>query len=113
MIPKEQSSGIILSCRKILSKPARDLDARQQIPIQDEDQGEVLFTLEPEKSENGHWAVLLCGWIHGNPSFEMDPFNVLCGLVGERNLARISTSDGTFNHTSSLTSTNTSLPTPR
>lgn len=86
MIPRDQYSGLIYAGEKRFRKPIQDLDASCQIPMEDQVREEIIFTLEPGVMEGGSLSVLLCGWLHGSPTLELNPFTVLYGLTSQRQL---------------------------
>ncbi|CAJ2502551.1 Uu.00g099450.m01.CDS01 [Anthostomella pinea] len=96
IIPRDQLSGFVFAGEPTFRKPIRDLDALQQIPQEDDLKEHLIFTMEPEKTEAGVTAAIICGWIYGDPMFEINPFNLLAGLVSERHLEYMSSTTGTL-----------------
>lgn len=84
MIPHDQVTGLILGGRKHLGGSAKCYDTEHQKPATALDTQQWMFTLEPETVYTGGLVVLLCGWHHGCPILEMDPLQVLFGLIGQR-----------------------------
>lgn len=100
MIPREQLSGLIFAGDMPSRTPTVDINAMEQTPAEPQIDEEIIFTLELEKKDAGALAVILCGWIHGEPRFKLDPSVVLAGLLGERTLRRITKPHGTHRNRS-------------
>lgn len=86
LIPRDRLSGLILAGNGPQRRPPCDVPATLPSNMERKSVPEVIYTLEPGTALNGVLSAIICGWHNGRALLELNPFTVLSGLIGERNL---------------------------